>query len=110
MVWWGYKAMGKGMAGGARAGSRLGEGLTAAAAARAASRVGLREARRGFLAPGDPTPAPTVGVDYLYYRGTATWEEAKNLEGEAFPLEAFVDLKHRRKMGPIGLPEAALNR
>lgn len=110
MTWWGYKAMGKAVGGSARVGARLGEEMTAAAAARAASRVGLREARRGYLAPGDPTPAPTVGLDYLDYRGTATWEEAKNLEGGAFPLQAFIDLKRGRRMGPLGLPEAALNR
>ncbi len=110
MVWWGYKAMGKAIGGGAHAGARMGDSLNTAAAARAASRVGARQARRGYLAPGDPTPSPTVGTDYLDYRGTATWTELRNLEGEAFPLEAYVDLQRRQMRGPIGLPAPVLNR
>jgi type IV secretory pathway TraG/TraD family ATPase VirD4 len=102
--------MGKAVGGGARAGSRIGESLGAASSARAASRIGARQAGRGYLAPGDPTPSPTVSTDYLDYRGTATWNEVKNLEAGEFPLGAFIDFQRRRLMGPIGLPADLLNR
>ncbi len=69
-----------------------------------------RGARRGYLAPGDPTPPPTAPTDYLDYRGVATWRETSNLEGCAFGLGAFMDLRRGRPRGPIGLPGEVLNR
>jgi type IV secretory pathway TraG/TraD family ATPase VirD4 len=73
-------------------------------------RVASRGARRGYLAPGDPTPPPTASTDYLDYRGVASWREAANLEGCEFPLGAYVDLRRGRFRGPIGLPDVALHR
>jgi type IV secretory pathway TraG/TraD family ATPase VirD4 len=105
-MWWGYRAAGQAVAGGARAGARLGGGLDSALALR---RMG-RGARRGYLAPGDPTPPPTSTSDYLDYRGVAIWNEARNLADGTFGLGSFVDLRRRRPCGPVGLPAAALNR
>jgi type IV secretory pathway TraG/TraD family ATPase VirD4 len=67
-------------------------------------------ARRGYLAPGDPTPPPTATMDYLDYRGVAAWPEAQNLDGEQFPIGAFADLKKGAFRGPIGLPGEVMNR
>jgi type IV secretory pathway TraG/TraD family ATPase VirD4 len=108
-MWWGYKAAGKMIGGGARSGSRLGQGLGDATASRRAARVGARQAARGWLAPGDPTPAPTVGTDYLDYRGTATRAEVKMLEGQGFPIGAFVDFQHRRIDCQLAIPESVMN-
>jgi len=84
----------------------MGDGVASALALRSAS----RGARRGYLAPGDPTPPPTAPTDYLDYRGVASWSEARNLSGCEFPLGAFVDLRRGRPRDPIGLPPPALNR
>jgi hypothetical protein len=107
--WWGYKAAGKMIGGSARAGGQLGQGFGDAATARRAARVGAREAGRGWLAPGDPTPAPTISADYLDYRGTATHAEVKNLEGEGFPVGAFVDFQHSRIDPQLAIPESVMN-
>jgi type IV secretory pathway TraG/TraD family ATPase VirD4 len=106
MVWWGYKAMGKAAGAGARSGAHVGESL----ASRLALHTAGRGARRGYLAPGDPTPPPTATMDYLDYRGVASWPEAKNLDGCQFGLGAFSDLAKGRFVGPIGLPGEVINR
>jgi len=107
MVWWGYKAMGKVVGASARTGADVGETLGARAALYAAG----RGARRGFLAPGDPTPPPTARADYLDYRGVAPWSEAKPLAGCEFPLGRFTDLeKGGRARDGIGLPAEVLAR
>jgi type IV secretory pathway TraG/TraD family ATPase VirD4 len=105
-VWWGYKAAGKTILAGGRAGARMGEGLSSAVSISASGRAG----RRGYLAPGDPTPPPTVANDYLDYRGVAAWQEARNLTDLDFQLGSFIDLGRGRMRGPIGLPPEALNR
>ncbi len=106
MVWWGYKAIGKAGVIGARSGATLGDTV--------ASRMEMysagRGARRGYLAPGDPTPPPTATTDYLDYRGVASWHEAQNLDGAQFPLGAFSDLRKGTSRGPIGLPGEVMNR
>ena len=106
MVWWGYKAMGKATVVGARTGANVGDSVAAKMALHAAG----RGARRGYLAPGDPTPPPTATTDYLDYRGVATWPEAQNLDGGQFPLGTFSDLRKGRPRGPIGLPGEVINR
>lgn len=105
-MWWGYRAAGRSVLAGGRAGARLGEGLSSALSIAASGRAG----RRGYLAPGDPTPPPTVVNDYLDYRGVAAWQEAQNLTEGSFPLGEFIDLRRSRMRGPIGLPPATLNR
>lgn len=105
-MWGAYRAAGKMIAGGAKAGNSLGNGLASAATIHRAG----RGARRGFLAPGDPTPPPTAPTDYFDYRGVADWNEARNLEGCEFGLGAFMDLRRNKPRGPIGLPPEALNR
>lgn len=107
MTWSPYRAAGKAILGGARLGAQAGEQL---ATASALNRAG-RGARRGYLAPGDPTPPPSGPTDYFDYRGLATWGEARNLAGQPFRLGAFLDLQRKGKPhGPIGLPEAVLKR
>lgn len=107
MAWNGYRFMGKAILGGARGGAQLGNRLGAAGSLH----LDGRGARRGYLAPGDPTPPPTSTSDYFDYRGLATWNEACNLEGCEFPLGTFTDLQRRaRPRGPIGLPGTVLNR
>jgi type IV secretory pathway TraG/TraD family ATPase VirD4 len=105
-MWWGYKAVGKAVGAGARGGATVGSGL----AERLATHASGRGARRGYLAPGDPTPPPTATTDYLDYRGVASWPEAHNLDGGQFPLGAFTDLQKGRARGPIGLSGDVLNR
>jgi Type IV secretory system Conjugative DNA transfer len=105
-VWWGYKAAGKSVLAGGRAGAQIGEGIGSAIMLRGAGRA----ARRGYLAPGDPSPPPTAPSDYLDYRGVATWRETRSLSGLEFGLGLFLDLRSGRPRGPIGLPAAALNR
>src|SRR5947209_17760025 len=108
-MWWGYRAAGKAIGGGARAGHRLGQNLGEAHAAHRAANVGARQARRGWLAPGDATPAPTIAVDYLDYRGTATAPEVRNLAGEGFPTGAFIDFQRSRIADPINIPDSVMN-
>lgn len=108
-MWWGYRATGKAIGGGARAGNRLGQNLAEAHAAHRAANVGARQARRGWLAPGDATPAPTIAVDYLDYRGTATGPEVRNLAGEGFPTGAFIDFQRSRIADPINIPGPVMN-
>lgn len=110
MVWWGYKAAGKMIGAGARAGGRGGSVLGETLATRAALHRAGRGARRGYLAPGDPTPPPTGPMDYLDYRGLATWAEARNLDDGQFPLGGFADLAKDKFRGPVGLPGQLLNR
>lgn len=105
-MWKAYKYSGKAIAGGARAGASLGDGLATQWALHAAG----RGARRGLLAPGDPTPPPTAPTDYYDYRGVATWREAQPLENGQFPVGGFADLAKRKFRGPIGLPGQVLNR
>ena len=110
MVWWGYKAAGKAVAGGARAGGRGGALAGDTLATKFALHQAAKGARRGYLAPGDPTPPPTATTDYLDYRGVASWPEAQNLNDGQFPVGAFADLKKRTFRGPIGLPGQVMNR
>jgi type IV secretory pathway TraG/TraD family ATPase VirD4 len=105
-MWGAYKLGGKAILGGARAGAQLGEGLATQWALHAAG----RGARRGLLAPGDPTPPPTAPTDYFDYRGVATWREAQPLSDGQFPVGAFADLAKRKFRGPIGLPGQVMNR
>jgi type IV secretory pathway TraG/TraD family ATPase VirD4 len=105
-MWWGYKAAGKAIGAGGRAGGRLGGSLSTGYQLNAAG----RGARRGYLAPGDPSPPPSGPTDYLDYRGVAAWQEAQNLENGQFPLGAFSDIKRGKFRGPIGLPGQVLNR
>ncbi len=69
-----------------------------------------RGARRGYLAPGDPSPPPTATTDYLDYRGVASWQEAQNLDGGQFPLGAFIDLSKGRFRGSLGLSGEVISR
>ncbi len=105
-IWWGYKAMGKAVGVGAKTGVQLGDSM----ATRMVNHSAGRGARRGYLAPGDPTPPPTATTDYLDYRGVAAWQEAQNLDGGQFPLGAFCDLRKGKFRGPIGLPGHVINR
>jgi type IV secretory pathway TraG/TraD family ATPase VirD4 len=107
--WWGYKAAGKMIGGGARGGSKIGQGLGEAHAAHRAANVGARQAARGWLAPGDPTPSPTVSTDYLDYRGTATGPELQNISGDGFPAGAFVDFNRSRIGSPVTIPDSIMN-
>ncbi len=101
MAWWGYKAMGKVVSVSARSGADIGEAIGSQAALHAAG----RGARRGFLAPGDPTPPPNATTDYLDYRGVAPWSEAKPLAGCQFPLGRYIKLeKGGRLADEVGLP------
>lgn len=106
MSWEAYRVAGKLIAGGARTGNRIGGQL----ADRAALHVAGRGARRGLLAPNDPTPPPTAPTDYWDYRGVATWKEARNLAEGAFPLGSVVELGRGRLRGPIGIPEELMGR
>jgi type IV secretory pathway TraG/TraD family ATPase VirD4 len=110
MVWWGYRAAGKAVAGGARAGGRGGAVAGETLATKWALHQAAKGARRGYLAPGDPTPPPTATTDYLDYRGVAAWADAQNLDGGQFPVGAFADLSRRAFRGPIGLPGEVMNR
>lgn len=105
-MWWGYKAMGKAIGASARAGARASQSAGTAATLHSTG----RGARRGYLAPGDPTPPPNAPTDYLDYRGVATWQEARNLTQIDFPLGAFADLSRGKFRGPVGLPSPLLNR
>lgn len=110
-VWWGYRAAGKMVSGGGRAGNRMGQGLGQAYQARRAANIGSREASRGWLAPGDPTPAPTVTADYKDYRGTATASEMAALTVPGgFALGSFVDFQNQRITQPLSIPEEVMNR
>lgn len=109
-MWWGYRAAGKAVGVGARLGARAGASMGDSLASKLALHNAGRGARRGFLAPGDPTPPPTAGTDYLDYRGVAAWPEARNLDGGQFPLGGFVDLQKGKLRGPIGLSGHVLNR
>jgi type IV secretory pathway TraG/TraD family ATPase VirD4 len=106
MAWWGYKAMGQVVGASARSGATLGDSLSTRIALHAAG----RGARRGYLAPGDPSPPPTATTDYLDYRGVAAWPEAKNLDGCQFPLGSYCDLQKGRRVGAVGLPAEVLSR
>jgi type IV secretory pathway TraG/TraD family ATPase VirD4 len=110
MVWWGYKAMGKAVGTGAKVGAKTGASLGDSLASKMALHSAGRGARRGYLAPGDPTPPPTATTDYLDYRGVASWPEAQNLDDGQFPLGAFSDLAKGKFRGPIGLPGEVINR
>lgn len=109
-MWWGYKAAGKMIGGSARTGARTGSAMGDTLNHRMTMRSASKGARRGYLAPGDPTPPPTAPTDYFDYRGVATWNEASNLDDGQFPLGAFLDLKKGKACGPIGVPGQALNR
>ena len=110
MVWWGYKAAGKAIGTSAKVGARTGASLGDSLATKVALHSAGRGARRGYLAPGDPTPPPTATTDYLDYRGAASWPEAQNLDGGQFPVGAFSDLAKGKFRGPIGLPGEVMNR
>lgn len=105
-----YKAMGKTILASGRAGNRAGQAAGDTLTSRLAEYGASKGARRGYLAPGDPTPPPTATMDYLDYRGIAAWEEARNLDEGQFPIGAFADLRKRKFRGPIGLPGQAMNR
>jgi type IV secretory pathway TraG/TraD family ATPase VirD4 len=107
MTWWGYKAMGKAVSVGARQGADMGEAIGAQASLYAAG----RGARRGFLAPGDPTPPPNATSDYLDYRGVAPWQDVKPLAGCQFPLGRYTNLKKGgRPAHHVGLPAEVVAR
>lgn len=105
MAWW--EAMGKVVSVGARTGADMGEAISARAALHAAG----RGARRGFLAPGDPTPPPNATSDYLDYRGVASWRDAKPLADGQFPLGRYTNLeKGGRPAHDVGLPAEVVAR
>ncbi len=110
MVWWGYKAAGKAIGTSAKVGAKAGASLGDSLSSKMALHSAGRGARRGYLAPGDPTPPPTAGADYLDYRGVASWQEAQNLDDGQFPLGAFSDIAKGKVRGPIGLPGQVINR
>ena len=105
-----YSAIGKTILAGGRAGNRAGQAAGDTLGSRLAEYNAGKGARRGYLAPGDPSPPPTITTDYLDYRGIATWDEARNLDQGQFPVGAFVDLGKGKFRGPIGLPGEAMNR
>ncbi len=106
MGWGYYRAVGKAIGVSARAGARMGQSAGTAVMMHSAG----RGARRGYLAPGDPTPPPNASTDYLDYRGVATWQEVKNLRQGDFPLGAFADLGRGTFRDLVGLPSPLLNR
>ena len=110
MVWWGYKAAGRAIGSGAKVGAKTGANLGDSLATKMALHSAGRGARRGYLAPGDPTPPPTATTDYLDYRGVAAWPEAQNLADGQFPIGAFSDLSKGRFRGQVGLPAQVINR
>ncbi|MDX6720556.1 MAG: hypothetical protein QOJ63_2810 [Solirubrobacteraceae bacterium] len=110
MVWWGYKVAGKAIGTGAKVGARTGAWVGDSLASKMALHSAGKGARRGYLAPGDPTPPPTATTDYLDYRGVASWPEAQNLDDGQFPIGAFSDLSKGKFRGPIGLPGEVINR
>jgi hypothetical protein len=68
-----------------------------------------RPARRGVLVPGDPAPSPSLGRDYLDYRGIAGPRDLSTVAGGVLRAGRLLDLRNGGLLGEVRLPETVLN-